>query len=765
MTVHTVEVEIAGQKITLETGRMARLCAGAVLITQGDTLVLCTSVTGPGRPGIDFLPLTIDYREKPYAAGKIPGGFFKREGRPTTKEIITMRLTDRSVRPLFPKGFRDEVQCQCFVLSHDQVNDSDIMALNGASAALTISKIPFAGPVGCVRVGHVDGELVLNPTLQQLEESAMDLVVAGTAEALTMVEGSANELPEDVILEALKIGHVAVQKICAAQVDLAGLVGTTKAQPAPLPEDENLENELREKYASAYREKLQTVAKNDRSEALGALKKDIRADMLPDPDDAPRKALLSRYMQELKKKVHRSIVLEDGHRIDGRTDDEIRQITCEVALLPRTHGSALFTRGETQALVTATLGTSLDEQRIEGLTPEVKKHFMLHYNFPPFCVNEARFIRGPGRREIGHGNLAERAIEPILPNHEDFAYTIRVVSDVLMSNGSSSMATVCGATLSLMDAGVTIKQPVAGIAMGLMKDGDNIRILSDILGDEDACGDMDFKVAGSQKGITALQMDIKVTGLSEEVLERALAKARQGRIHILKKMLESLQRPREEISEHAPRMCRIQINKEKIGSIIGPGGKMIRALQEEFETKIDIEDDGTVMIFGVIGKKVEECKQRIEDMTQEAEVDKIYEGKVVSIKEFGAFVELAPGLDGLVHVSELSDGYVDKVEEVVNLGDLVRVKCISIDDSGRVKLSRKAVMVEEGKTDGRPERPAGAGPRPSSSSSSGPSRGRDAGRGGSRGGSRGGDSRGRGGDSRGRGGRGGSSSSSRPRSR
>jgi polyribonucleotide nucleotidyltransferase len=589
--------------------------------------------------------------------------------------------------------------------------------------------------VGCVRVGYVDGELVVNPTIAQLEESALDLVVAGTMDALTMVEGSAHEVTEEVMLEALKVGHEAVQEICAMQNSLVEQAGVAKMEVTPPAEDEELKQALADRFGDTLRERLTIARKVDRNVALDEIKDTIYAELAPDEEDKDRRAILGRYLKALKRDITRAMVLE-GRRIDGRAEDEVRPITCEVDILPRAHGSALFTRGETQALVTATLGTSLDEQRIDGLGEEYTKNFMLHYNFPPFCVGEVRFIRGPGRREIGHGNLAERAIEAVLPEHESFPYTIRVVSDILQSNGSSSMASVCGATLSMMDAGVTIKQPVAGIAMGLVKEGDEVRILSDILGDEDACGDMDFKVAGSHKGITALQMDIKVEGLSDEILGKALDRARQGRIHILKEMLRALRRPREEISEHAPRMVRIQINKEKIGSIIGPGGKMIRALQEEFETKIDIEDDGTVLIFGVIGSKVEACKQRIEDMTQEAEVGKTYAGKVVSIKEFGAFVELAPGLDGLVHVSELSDGYVDKVEEVVNLGDEVKVKCISIDDSGRVKLSRKAVLEEEGISDGRPERPE------RSSSDRGDRRGGNGGRRGGNGGRSGGGGRG-----------------------
>ncbi len=671
---------------------MARLAAGATLVTYGESMVLCAAGTGPARPGINFFPLTIDYREKTYAAGKIPGGFFKREGRPTTKEIITMRLTDRSVRPLFPEGFRDEVQAQCYVLSHDQINDTDILALNGASSALALSRIPFMGPVGCVRLGHVGGEIVVNPTLQQMEESAMDLVVAGTAEALTMVEGSANEVSEELVIEALGVGHDAVKVICEMQSELAALVNPTKIEVPPLPQDEELKAAIADKFAGEIRTRLQVKEKQARNEALSEIKSIAKEEFLPDPEDRDRKALFSRYWKELGKATLRDIVLNDGHRIDGRADDEIRKITCEVGLLPRAHGSALFTRGETQALVAATLGTSLDEQRIDGLTDDYMKHFMLHYNFPPFCVGETRMIRGPGRREIGHGNLAERACEAILPDHDDFPYTIRVVSDVLMSNGSSSMATVCGATLSMMDAGVTIRQPVAGIAMGLIKQDDNIHILSDILGDEDACGDMDFKVAGTQKGITALQMDIKLEGLKREVLVEALGQAREGRIHILREMLGALQKPRAELSSWAPKILQVPIENEKIGALIGPGGSVIRKLQEETKTKIAVDEDRSLaVISGGPGSDMETAEQMVRALTSVVEVGTRYTGRVVSIRDFGCFVEILPGLEGLVHVSELANGFVENVRDVVSEGDEIGVEVINVDDQGRVKLSKRIV--------------------------------------------------------------------------
>ena len=769
MSVHTVTAEIGGMPVSIETGRMACLAAGAAVMRIGDTIVLAAASHDAPRPGIDFFPLTIDYREKTYAAGKIPGGFFKREGRPTTKEIITMRLTDRSIRPLFPEGYKEDIQVQIFVLSADPVVDPDVLALNAASCAMALSPIPWLGPVGCVRVGLVNDELIVNPTRQQIEESAIDLIVAGTAEAVTMVEGSALEVPEEKMIEAIRVGHAAVRQLVALQNDLVARAGRPKLEVPPPDADEGLRRRLHETFRDAFKERYTIAPKLERSAALSELRKSVRAELIPAEGDeaAIRRtaSLLKGYIKDLERDVIREAIL-GGRRVDGRGEDDIRPITSEVQILPRVHGSALFTRGETQALVTCTLGTSLDEQIVDGLGDEYKSAFMLHYNFPPFCVGEVRPIRGPGRREIGHGNLAERAVQAILPDHDDFPYTIRIVSDVLMSNGSSSMASVCGATLSMMDAGVPIKQPVAGIAMGLVKEGNEVRILSDILGDEDHCGDMDFKVTGTQKGVTALQMDIKATGLEDSVMGEALQRARTGCIHILREMLSALPRPRPEISDLAPRMVRIVISKEKIGSVIGPGGKTIRALQEEFETKIDVEDDGSILIFGHDGAKVKACQAMIEGMTQEAELGKIYEGKVVSIREFGCFVQLAPGLDGLVHVSELSDGYVDRVEDVVNMDDVLRVKCIAIDDQGRVKLSRKAVILEEGgASDGasgtgptgggeggerpeRPERSAGdRGPR-----GGGDRGGRGGPRGGGRGGSgpRGGGGGGRGGPRRGR---------------
>ncbi len=731
--VKTVEREVGGRTFQFESGRMARLAHGSVVVRYGDTMVLVAASQGPAREGIDFFPLTMDYREKTSAAGKIPGGFFKREGRPTTKEILTMRMMDRPIRPLFPEGFRQEVQIQAFVLSFDQANEPDICAINGASASLTVSDIPFLGPVGAVRVGLLDGELVLNPTVKQRDDSRLDLVVVGTADAVTMVEAGAKEVSEEDMIRAIEFGHTAVREICTMQNELRELAGVPKVEFERPVKDEGIEEALRSRFGEEMRAALTAEGKLAKSLALSTLKEKVIEELVPgDEKDPARVKLVRNAFGDLEKATIRAMVLE-GRRIDGRSTTDIRPISCEVGLLPCAHGSALFTRGETQALVTTTLGTTRDEQVIDGLEEEFRKKFLLHYNFPPFCVREVRPIRGPGRREIGHGALAERAISAVMPEHDDFPYTIRVVSDVLESNGSSSMATVCGATLSLMDAGIRIRRPVAGIAMGLVVEGEEYRILTDILGAEDHCGDMDFKVAGTQNGITALQMDIKVGGVSYDMMAEALDQARIGRISILRTMLQALSRPRSEISPNAPKMHKLTIPREKIGLLIGPGGKNIRRIQEETGSTLDVADDGTVMIFAANTEGAEAARREVELLSREAKVGEVYKGKVVSIKDFGCFLELWPGTEALCHISELSDGYLDRVDEAVKLGDELEVKVIAIDDSGKVKVSRRALL------------PGGDAPRPGNSGGSrrggsGGSRGgrRNDRRGGSRGGSRGG---------------------------
>ena len=734
--VKTVEKEIKGWAISFEQGRMARQANGSVVVRYGDTMVLIAATMGPPRAGIDFFPLTMDYREKTGASGKIPGGFFKREGRPTTKEILTMRMMDRPIRPLFPEGFKAEIQIQAFVLSADAEGDSDIAAINGASAALTLSDIPFNGPVGGVRVGLLEGEFVLNPTFEQRTESTLDLIVVGTADAVTMVECGANEITEEQMLEAIKFGHEAVKELCAMQVTLAEKVGVPKLEVTPPERDEELIGTVRDRYREAVRAALTTEGKLARSAAFKAVKLEAVEALVPGEEKDPaRVKAVGAVFYDLEKELVREMAL-DGTRIDGRGPRDIREIVCEVGILPRAHGSALFTRGETQAIVTATLGTSRDEQVIDGLQDEVKKAFMLHYNFPPFSVRETRPIRGPGRREIGHGALAERSLAPILPLHDDFPYTIRAVSDILESNGSSSMASVCGGTLALMDAGVMIRRPVAGIAMGLVTEDGRTQVLSDILGTEDHCGDMDFKVAGTQNGITALQMDIKMTGVPYEVMAQALEQAKEGRIMILRTMLKALSRPRAEISRHAPKMYRIMIPKDRIGLLIGPGGKNIRRIQEETGSTVDVQDDGTVTVFAVNMEGADAARDEIELIGKEATLGEVYKGKVVSIKDFGCFIELWPGTEALCHVSELSDEYLDRVESAVSMGDELDVKVISIDDAGRVKVSRRAVLAGDDYVPTTPSR--GGGGRSGGGRSGG---GRS---GGGRGGSR--NSGGRGGD-------------------
>ncbi|MEA2108986.1 MAG: polyribonucleotide nucleotidyltransferase [Pseudomonadota bacterium] len=687
------KLEVEESNIVLETGKLAKQAGGSVVVRSGDTMVLVTAVADrKGREGIDFFPLTVDYREKTYAAGKIPGGFFKREGRPTDRETLTSRLIDRPIRPLFPKGFTCETQVIATVISVDGKHDAAILALTGASAALMISDIPFTGPIAGVRVGRIDGKLVSNPLQDEMENSDLDIVMACSYEAVVMVEGGARELPEDVIIEALKFGHQAAQPLLQAQEEMAKQVGKQKRVVVAPQLDEQLTAVVVEEYGSRFDEGLAISDKLERRDYFSDLKAEIAVQL--ENHDIQVNDLGEVFENQLSTAIRQQIY-QQKVRIGGRAVDEVRQISCEVGLLPRVHGSALFTRGETQALVTGTLGTSSDEQRIDSLLGESFKRFMLHYNFPPFSVGEARFLRGPGRREIGHGLLAERALTPVLPSDEEFPYTIRVVSDILESNGSSSMATVCGGSLALMDGGVPLKAPVAGIAMGLVKEGDDFIVLSDILGDEDHVGDMDFKVAGTREGITAIQMDIKITGISQEIMKKALDQAREGRFTILGIMEKCLAESREEISTYAPRIITVTVHQDKIRDVIGPGGKNIRAIVEKTGAKIDIEDSGEIKIASADEDAADMAIAMIRDLTQEAEVGKIYLGKVQKIMDFGAFVEIFPGTDGLVHISQLAHERVRNVRDVLKEGDEVLVKVLEVDRQGKIKLSRKDALDEK----------------------------------------------------------------------
>ena len=698
MTHHSVELEVGGRILRIETGKMARQASGSAVVRCGDTLVLVAAVAQEIVKDLGFFPLTIDYRERTSAAGKFPGGFFKREGRPTTKEIITMRLIDRPVRPLFPEYWKThEVQIQATVLAADQEVDPDICAMVGASAALAVSDIPFQGPLGAVRIGRIGGQLVVNPSSSQQVESDLDLVVAGTAEALTMVEAGAKEVPESVVLDALDLAHAEIRRICAAQKELAAKVGVEKLPIPKAPEGyEELFAAADRKYFTEMRQRIQSPNKKERRKSMKEIKTLYKTYFGPNPDTGEAKytdAVIALVWENLEYKVLRDIVVKDHVRVDGRKMEEIRPIEAEVNVLPRNHGSSLFTRGETQALVSVTLGTTRDEQKIDGLHEAYSKAFMLHYNFPPFSVGECRPIRGPGRREIGHGMLAERALEAVLPAGWPFPYPIRIVSDILESNGSSSMATVCGGTLALMDAAVPLKAPVAGIAMGLVKEGDEVRILSDILGDEDHLGDMDFKVAGTEKGMTSMQMDCKIAGVGRDIMARALDQAKRGRMHILVQMAKAIAKPRKEISIFAPSAYKIQIDPSKIGLIVGTGGRTIKAIQAETGAQIEIEDTGFVSIYCIEKAGAEAAKRRIESMTEEPEIGRIYQGTVTGIKPFGAFVEFLPGQEGMVHVSELADGFVNNVRDVVKEGDPVYVKVLSVDRD-RIRLSKKAADEE-----------------------------------------------------------------------
>jgi len=693
----TVETEIGGRRVILETGLMAKQANGAVVARYGDTVVLATAVASKvERENVDFLPLTVDYQEKAYAAGRIPGGFFKREGRQSEKEILTSRLIDRPIRPLFPDGYYFDTQIIASVLSIGDESSMDLMGMITSSAALAISDIPFRGPIGAVRIGFIDGKFVINPDHKTLETTRLNLVVAGTADAIMMVEGGANELTEDQMLEALETAHREIKKIVALQNELVAKVG----QPKRSVKVVEIDQELAKQVAALAMERMLTAIvipnKMERQKTLDALLDGIKL-KLKKEDDPMRARQISAIFHDLEKNEVRKIILEKNIRADGRKPDQIRPISSVVGLLPRTHGSALFTRGETQALVITTLGTSEDEQRIDSLEGEYYKTFMLHYNFPPFSVGETKPLRGPGRREVGHGALAERALKPMLPTKLEFPYTIRLVSDILESNGSSSMATVCGGTLSLMDAGVPIKASVAGIAMGLIKEGDKVIILSDILGLEDHLGDMDFKVTGTSTGITALQMDMKIEGITIDVMRTALQQAKDGRLYILGKMLETLAAPRKNLNPFAPRIITMQINPEKIKDVIGSGGKVIRSIVEQTGAKIDIEDSGVINIASSDEAAANKAKEIIRGIVQDAEVGKVYKGKVRKIMDFGAFVEIFPGTDGLLHISQISDQRIEKVTDALKEGDEVLVKVLEIDRQGKIRLSHKEAMREKSK--------------------------------------------------------------------
>jgi polyribonucleotide nucleotidyltransferase len=730
------EIEIGGKSLMIETGRTARQADGSVTVRYGDTVVLVTAVAAnKPREGVNFLPLTVDYRENTYAAGKIPGGFFRREGRPNEKEVLTSRMIDRPLRPLFPDGWGCETQVIGLVLSADQKNDSDVLALTGASFALNLSDIPFATPIAAVRMGlSPEGEYLVNPTFEQLEASRLDLVVAGSEEAIVMVEAGSKEISEDEMLEAIYQGHDAIRSIIGLQKEMIADLGKSKRPVPEKVEPEGVRDRIIAEWKTPLADAMRIKGKLASYARIDELKDEMIASF--DEDDDAGRSFAKDFWHHLQDIILREEVLEREIRLDGRRFDEIRQITCEVGVLPRTHGSALFTRGETQALVTATLGTSSDAQRLDWVEGESIRRFILHYNFPPFSVGEARFLRGPGRREIGHGALAERSLLPLAPSEEEWPYTIRIVSDILESNGSSSMATICGGSLALMDAGVPMKEAVAGIAMGLVKGGDRAVVMTDIAGAEDHHGDMDFKVAGTQTGITGLQMDIKITGITREIMSQALAQARDARMSILKSMRDAIGKPRADISPYAPRILTIQVNKEKIRDIIGPGGKMIRSIVERTGCKIEVHDDGRVDIASHDEAAAQQAVDIIKELTAEAELGKTYMGKVVRVVNFGCFVEILPGVEGLVHISELAEERIGEVRDVVDEGDEILVKVIDIDALGRVRLSRRAVLREKGRRDSpepaaagaRPGRGPQRGPRPEGRGRGGRGRDRDRGR-------------------------------------
>ena len=709
---HTGQLKVGHDTLIIETGKLAKQADGSVIVRYGETVVLVTACYAPNaREGIDFLPLTVDYREYTYASGRIPGGFFKREGKPTEKEVLTSRLIDRPIRPLFPSGWNRETQVIALVLSADLDNDPDVLALTGASAALALSKIPSQKTIASVRVGLMDGEYIVNPTYSQRRQSRLDLIVAGSSDAIVMVEAGAKEVSEDEMLTALKTGHDAIREIVATIDEMASAAGKPKLEVATKEVGREFYREVEERVLVPLSEAMRMSGKLESYERVDQVLEDLVAS-IPE-EEIERRVDAKRIFKELKEKVLRDEVLERGQRLDGRKFDEIRNIWSEVGVLPRVHGSAVFTRGETQALVTATLGTADDQQKIEQVDGETYKRFLLHYNFPPFSVGEVKFLRGPGRREVGHGNLAERSLLTMIPSEDDFPYTLRVVSEILESNGSSSMATVCGGTLALMDAGVPLKAPVAGVAMGLILDEANperYAVLSDIAGAEDHYGDMDFKVTGTATGITALQMDIKVAGITSEIMQRAMAQARDGRLRILEKMQETIASPRDSISTYAPRIVTIRIPVDKIRDVIGPGGKTIRSIVDRTGVKIDVEDDGRVNVASTDEESAQKAITIIEELTASPELNKTYLGKVQRITDFGAFVEILPGVDGLLHVSEIAHYRVGNVRDELQEGDQVLVKVVNVDPSGKVRLSRKALLPAPADGEGVPE-PAADGAR------------------------------------------------------
>ena len=701
-----VERNIAGRPFRLTTGEMAKQADGAVLVQHGETVLFVAAQTGPPRPGIDFFPLQVDYRERLAAAGRFAGGFLKREGRPTNREILTARVTDRPLRPLFPKGYKDEVQIQANVLASDGENDPSPLCATGASAALMVGPAPFGGPIASVRVGRIDGKLVLFPTHSQMKESDLDLTVAGNETTVAMIEGFANQFPEEEMAEAIMFAHKAIAELCDLQRELMKKKGVTKT-PFEAPPENPLLIPISERSYKQVREAKLLPNKAERSDRLKAIKQELADILFPDEavvtPDGHSRGQFGDAFSTLTATVVRDLLLE-GKRLDGRRPDELRAVDCAVGVLPRVHGSSLFTRGETQSLCTVVLGTTRDQQRVDGLFGEYSERFMLHYYFPSFSVGEVRPIRGPGRREIGHGVLAERSVFPVIPTTEKFPYTIRLLSDIMESNGSSSMASVCSATLGLMDAGVPITQPVAGISIGLVQESDSrFTLLTDIMGDEDHYGDMDFKIAGTQKGITGIQLDLKITGISERIIRDTLAQARIARIELLKRMLSAIRRPRKEISLTAPRLVQTKIDPEKIGLLIGPGGKTIRAIQEQTGASLDVQDDGTVTIACSNAEGAEAAMARVEALSEDIKVGRVYTGTVNSIKDFGAFIEIAPGKDGLCHISELGEGFIKNVNEVCKVGDKMKVKVIAVDEQNRVKLSRKAVLADEAAASGSGE--------------------------------------------------------------
>jgi polyribonucleotide nucleotidyltransferase len=739
-----VETTFAGRKLVIETGRMAKQAAGSALVQFGDTMVLAAVTVSDTQSSLPFFPLLVEYREKTYAAGKIPGGFIKREGRPSDGEILSARIVDRTIRPLFPEGFKNEVQCYIYVISADQENDADVLAVVAASAALNVSKIPFMGPIAAVRVGRLQGNWVLNPTFQQLEYSDMDLVVAGSAESIVMVEGGALEVSEEDVVEAIKLSQAGLKELISAQEELVKKAKPPKKmewKKAVIPA--GLEESVKKLAEGKITEAINQKEKHTRIEAVERLKTELAEKLLTDfPDNSND---IKNLLGDVEYNTLRAQVLDSGYRVDGRKPNEVRAISIDTNVLPRAHGSALFTRGQTQALVVATLGTANDVQRLDSIdeAKEQTKSFMLHYNFPPFSTGEVRPMRGTSRREIGHGNLAERALQAILPPFEEFPYTIRIVSDVLESNGSSSMASICGGSLALFDAGVPMREAIAGVAMGLIKEGKKYAVLTDILGTEDHLGDMDFKVAGTRNGITSIQMDIKIQGLDLKIMKEALAQAKEGRLHILGEMDKAMAKPNTDLSKYAPRIITVQISPEKIGDLIGPKGKTIRGIQEETGSEITVDDNGVVTIAAVGGEAMERARQMVQAITAEPIVGETYEGPVKSTTPFGAFIEIMPGTEGLLHISEMQHGRTEKTEDVVKKGDRVKVKLIERDERGRLRLSRKALMPKpEGMVDSpEPSAPDATGEGGNGSGEGGSSRG-DRDRGGSRGG-RGGGGRGR----------------------